>query len=129
MFVYKKDLKKHVETGEWKGKKTFTCKDTFRVTELQYIGKKIAYVRVLNEKTGKELEFGTPAKELQTLEKIENSVIDAAKKTVLLNEAKKKGVEIAQVLNRYGLERLDDMTVGQWMRAMNGLKKTQESNG
>lgn len=125
MFVLKKDLKTHKEAGEWQGKKKYTCNDVFKVTDIQYNGKKIVYVRILNLKTDKEIEFGTPAKEAREQEKIENSVIDDAKKTVLLNLAKEKGVELAKVLQRYGLECLDDMTLVQWMGAMNALNKTE----
>ena len=125
MFVLKKDLKTHKEAGEWQGKKKYTCNDVFKATDIQYDGRKIVYVRIKNLKTECELEFGMPIHEAKQQEKIENSVIDEAKKTVLMNLAKEKGVELAKVLNRYNLERLDDMTLVQWMGAMKGLEKTE----
>lgn len=125
MFVLKKDLKTHKEAGEWQGKKKYTCNDAFKVTDIQYDGRKIVYVRIKNLKTECELEFGMPVHEAKQQEKIENSVIDDAKKTDLMNLAKEKGVELAKVLNRYNLECLDDMTLAQWMGAMRSLEKTE----
>lgn len=53
-------------------------------------------------------------------------IIDNAKRTVLLNTAKAKGVEIGKVLERYGVNSVDEMTLDAWMKAMNALKKMKD---
>jgi hypothetical protein len=61
MNVYAKDLKTLKETnGRW------TCNDYFTVQNIQYSGRKICYVRIRNEKTGNDLEFGNTAKQEET---------------------------------------------------------------
>ena len=73
MFVLAKDLKT-LKDEDWNGKKTWKCKDTFIVTAIEYNGDKIAYVKILNEKTRNEIEFGQPVTEQAEQKKIENSV-------------------------------------------------------
>lgn len=120
MFVFKKDLKTLTEfQGRW------TCKDSFKVTAIEYSGRNIVYVKVLNLKTEKEIEFGTPVKEAEHQKKIEDSVIDAVKRKVLEDSAKAKSVDIAKILERYKLNSLDEMTMATWMKAMSSLNKTE----
>ena len=65
MFVFKKDLKT-LEESEWQGKKKWTCKDSFKVTEIEYDeSERIVLVKVLNLKTDKEIIFGAPAEEVK----------------------------------------------------------------
>ena len=52
IFVRPENLKTLEEkNGRW------TCRDRFKVTDIQYCGKKIASVTIQNEKTGKQLTF------------------------------------------------------------------------
>ena len=54
MFVRASDLKtlKDAGNGRW------TCRDSFTVTDIQYDGRKICFVQILNVKTGGLIEFG-----------------------------------------------------------------------
>lgn len=125
MFVFSKDLKS-LKKDDYNGKEKWTCNDSFKVTEIEYIGKKITYVEIINLKTNAYLVFGTPAKEKEKTDDIANSLIDEPKKNVLIETAKKKGVELSKVLERYSVNSVDEMTVGTWMKAMEALKKTKD---
>ena len=63
----------------------------------------------------------------QESEKVQKSLIDQPKKTVLINTIKKKGVEVEKVLDRYGLKSVDDMTMEEWMKAMKALEKMKDT--
>jgi hypothetical protein len=115
MFVFKKDLKTHKETGEFKGKKTYGCKDTFTVTEIQYSeDRKIVYVKVLNNKNGVVIEFGTPAVELSEQEKIAKQKIDGVKVQALLKRCESENVDVNKILNLYKVESIPDLTERQY---------------
>lgn len=75
MFVKAADLKSLKEAGNGR----WTCRDYFTVTDIQYDGRKIAFVQILNQKTGGLLEFGKrilreeqPRREEQPAEKPQN---------------------------------------------------------
>jgi hypothetical protein len=109
MFVFKKDLKTLEET-EWQGKKKYTCKDSFIVTDIQYIDRKIVYVKILNTKTNQEIEFGTPAQASVEQKKIENSVISEVKVKALLARCEKEGVDTQRILTLYKVNSLAELT-------------------
>jgi hypothetical protein len=109
MFVNKKDLQTLEEVQQGNFKK-WTCKDNFKVTDIQYIEEKIVYVKVLNLKTSKEIEFGTPAKALTENKKIENSVIDELKVKALVARCEKEGVAIDKILKLYKVSKLEELT-------------------
>ena len=54
MFVRASDLKtlKDAGSGRW------TCRDSFSVTDIEYDGRKICFVQILNQKTGGLIEYG-----------------------------------------------------------------------
>lgn len=54
LFVGSQDLKTlRQENGKWK------CNDFFEVADIQYHNRNICYVKILNKKTGRYIEFGT----------------------------------------------------------------------
>lgn len=59
-------------------------------------------------------------------EKIKKALIDQPKKTVLINTAKKKGVELVQIFERYGISSIDEMNMETWTKAMNALNKMND---
>lgn len=63
----------------------------------------------------------------QEEEKAKTALIDKPKKTVLINTAKHKGVELVKILERYNVSSIDEMTVEAWMKAMNVLKKMEDT--
>lgn len=109
MFVLKKDLKTF-EESEWQGKKKYSTKDTFIVTDIQYSGRKIVYVKVLNQKTNHEIEFGTPAQALAEEKKIESSKISEVKVAALKARCEADGVAIDKILSLYKVKALEDLT-------------------
>jgi hypothetical protein len=109
MFVFKNDLKKHEEyNGKW------TCKDTFKVTEIEYAEDKIVFVRILNTKTNNYIDFGQPAKDHAEQKKIEKSVISEVKLKALLARCEKDGVEPGKILALYKVSSLADLTEKQY---------------
>lgn len=109
MFVFKKDLKKHEEyNGKW------TCKDTFKVTEIEYAEDKIVFVRIQNTKTDNYIDFGQPANAHAEQKKIEKSVIPEVKLKALLARCEKEGVEPGKILTLYKVSSLADLTERQY---------------
>ncbi len=125
MFVGKADLKT-LKSSEWQGKTKWTCNDFFEVKEIEYVDRKIVYVKILNTKNGKEIEFGTPAQGIAEMQETLESKIDKAKLNVLVAEMKKKGIAEAKILERYKIDSLEDMTFEMWQKAMKGLEATPE---
>ena len=121
MWVNAFDLKTLAKEGN-----KWTCKDAFKVTQIEYVDRKIVYVEIQNMKTKAFIEYGTPAKEVKKTDDTANTLIDVAKKTVLIKTAKEKGVDLAKILERYKVNFVDEMTVGVWMKAMEALKKTKD---
>lgn len=113
MFVFAKDLKT-LESSEWQGKKKYTCRDSFIVTDIQYDGKKIVYVKVLNQKTNCEIEFGMPANVAKDQKKIENSKISEVKLKALLARCDSDKVDTGTILKLYKVNSLADLTEKQY---------------
>lgn len=109
MFVLKKDLKTLTEDrGKW------TCKDSFKVTEIQYIGRNICYVKIYNNKTGCEIEFGTPKTEAQKQEELEGKYINEVKVNALIARCKNEGVSTAKIEKLYKVKDLAELTEKQY---------------
>jgi len=113
MFVFKKDLKT-LEEYEYQGKKKWTCKDTFTVKEIEYMDGKIVYVKVLNEKTKNEIEFGQPATEEAAQKKVEKSKISEVKIKALLARCESDSVDTGTILRLYKVSSLADLTEKQF---------------
>lgn len=102
MFVSAKDLKtlQEVGKGNWK------CKDYFNVTEIEYVDKKIVYVKILNTKTNKEIEFGTPAKGKQYISEV--------KIKALVERCEKDAVPTDRIYKLYKVQRFGELTEKQY---------------
>ena len=108
MFVNKKDLGKHEnKNGKW------TCKDSFKVTAIEYIDEKIVYVKVMNLRTNKEIEFGTPAKALAENKKIENTVINEVKVKALEERCKNENMDVEFIVKHFKVTSLKELTEKQ----------------
>lgn len=126
MFVNKKDLQTLEEVQQGNFKK-WTCKDSFKVTDIQYIDEKIVYVKVLNLKTNNEIEFGIPAQEQQENKKIENSVIDELKVKALMARCDKEGVDVGKILKLYKVSSLADLTEKMYANINQHWEKVKEA--
>ena len=106
MFVFAKDLKtlKEQANGKW------TCKDFFTVVSVQYIGRKICFVAIRNEKTGKIIEFGQPAEQ----EQIKNEYAGDNHITALRNTIKKKELDEKTILEKMGIGDWKNLTKQQY---------------
>ena len=113
MFVLAKDLKT-LKDEEWQGKKKWTCKDSFTVTHIEYSGERIVYVRVLNQKTNCEIEFGQPAQVEAEQKKIENSKISEVKVKALLARCENDKVDTGTILKLYKVSSLADLSEKQY---------------
>lgn len=109
MRISKKDLQTLEEVQQGNFKK-WTCKDSFKVTDIQYIDDKIVYVKVLNLKTEKEIEFGTPAKAQEENKKIENLVIDEVKLIALVDRCANENVSTDKIKELYKVSSLAELT-------------------
>lgn len=109
MFVLKKDLKTLEEyNGKW------TCKDSFKVTEIEYSEEKIVFVKILNLKTNEYIEFGQPAQAHAEQKKIEKSVISEVKLKALIARCDKEGVDMGKIQTLYKVSSLADLTEKQY---------------
>lgn len=127
-FVYDED-QKLVATGHAYEKEgsTFINKTSYiENCETSAVGRALGMLGIgIDTSVASFEEVSNAIAQQEDQKKIENSVIDNAKKSVLLNLAKEKGVELSKVLKRYKLECLDEMTLAQWMGAMKSLEKTE----
>ncbi len=113
MFVFKKDLKTLEET-EWQGKKKYTCKDSFKVTDIQYENRRIVYVKILNLKTNCEIEFGTPTQALEEEKKIAKQTVSDVKVKALESRCQEDGVPVDKILSLYKVKALEELTEKQY---------------
>lgn len=128
MFVFKKDLKT-LDESEWQGKKRYTCKDSFVVTDIQYTGRKICYVKILNRKTNKEIEFGTPAQVAEEQKTIENSVISKVKVDALVARCNKENVDIEKLCAVYNVHSFADLTEKKYANINTFWEQVKEKCG
>ena len=110
MFVFGKDLKTHEknERGVW------TCKDSFKVEEIEYLNKEIVYVKILNLKTNNHIEFGSPAKVVTETKKIEISTISEIKSKALKERCSKENVPEQRILDLYKVSSIDALSEKQY---------------
>lgn len=118
MIVYKKDLSS-IEPKNGK----LTCKDTFEVTEIEYVNKKIVYVKILNQKTKSYIEFGTSKEEAKVVEEVKKSKPTEAHIKTIQALAEKKGYSEANICNLYEKKKFTDLTFEEWNDACNKLKE------
>ncbi len=109
MFVQPKDLKT-LKEEEWQGKKKYTCKDSFKVTEIEYQNDKIVYVKVLNLKTNNYIEFGMSTSESTEQKNTEKSKISEVKVKSLVARCENDAVDVNTILKLYKVASLEDLT-------------------
>lgn len=114
MFVNPKDLKKFKqdERGKW------VCKDYFRVTNIQYVGRRICYVAIRNESTGRIIEFGQPAE----YEKKKSDYVEKKYITAVRNTIKKKGLDEAEILNKHSMKDWNNVPAEKYNAIVTMLK-------
>ena len=70
-------------------------------------------------------EMHDPDAESYEVAPVEKYMVDENKVAVLVSKLKEKNVPIDKVLERYKVKSLMEMTVQQWMNAINSLEKTK----
>lgn len=118
MLVFKKNLKKLTEVnGKW------TCADRFSVKDIEYDGRKIAKVDVLNETTGEVLTFGEPVAETKKTEKVRKQKIGKDKGEALMSLLEKAGQDSKAFLKVFKVEKPEDLTEEQHLYIVQELAK------
>ena len=118
MLVSKKNLKKLTEVnGKW------TCTDRFSVKDIEYDGRKIAKVDVLNETTGEVLTFGEPVAETKKTEKVRKQKIGKDKGEALMSLLEKAGQDSKAFLKVFKVEKPEDLTEEQHLYIVQELAK------
>lgn len=110
-------------TIQKKGDK-YVASDHFTVKEIIYNDRKeIKAIVIVNSRNA--VVFSYDADKKQGLKQKVSGRIKAEQLLALENELKRTGVDIEDVLSRYGLDDLEQMTEDIYLLAMNGLKKTK----
>ena len=110
-------------TIQKKGDK-FVASDHFSVKEIIYNDRKeIKTIVIVNSRNA--VVFSYDADKKQGLKQKVSGRIKAEQLLALENELKRTGVDIEDVLSRYGLDDLEQMTEDIYLLAMNGLKKSK----
>jgi hypothetical protein len=125
MFVFKKDLKT-LEESEWQGKKKYTCKDSFKVTEIEYVNERIVYVKVLNLKTNAEIEFGTPAEAVKEEAAVAKTEVGNVKAAALHTRCKNEGVAPETLMKLYKVDSFEKLTEKQFKHIADNWEKLKE---
>ena len=111
MFVYKSDLKTFNASGD-----RYLCFDKFRVTDIQYDGRTIVKVSVLDENNQKVITFGESVKKAEKPK--EEQPVTQANIEALKKAADKKGMNISVVLAMAGVESLEGITPSEYNDAV-----------
>lgn len=135
MFVSKESLK-NLKKETYNGKDKWVCKDTFTVTEIKYDGKKIAYVKIVNDRNGVPSVFGvnpSPATvpvntvaEDKKPQDVSRLKISAAKANALIKKAESDGVEVSKIIALYKVAEIADMTEKQYKNCVDNWSKIKE---
>ena len=122
MFVFSKDLKTLKEDkGKW------TCKDSFKVQKIDYVDDKIVYVKIINLKSNKEIEFGTPGQAQKEINEVEKLVINEVKVKALEDRCKKDNVDINTIYKLYKVNELSELTEKQYANINQFWDKLKEA--
>lgn len=119
MWVKPNYLKKFEGSGD-----RYTCKDRFRVLDIEYSGRKITRVIISDDTSEQEIEFGEPATVAEKKEETLKKPIGKIKAKALAKKCEDKGVDLQKLFDRYNVEKLEDLTEEQHLRALKGLEKT-----
>lgn len=91
----------------------WTCKDSFKVDDIQYSGKIIIYVRVINLKTNAFIEFGQTLNATKQQNDIGKERIGQIKAEALMERCTADGICIDKVLSHFKIKTLSEMTEKQ----------------
>ena len=120
----KHKFKKHYENqGRW------ICLDRFRVTDIEYNGRKIVKVDVLNESTGELMTFSNQVEEKKKWEEVRNQKIGKVKGDALVSLLTKAGQSVDAFLQHFSVEDPADLTEEQHYIIVRGLEKRNGDQG
>lgn len=122
MFVNPKDL----STFKKEDNGRYTCRDYFTVKHIEYIEKKIVFVRIYNEKKKCDIEFGTPVENVKRQQSINSQCIEEKYVNTLIAMIDKAKVTAESVLDKYNVNTFNEMTFEQFNDAMGLLSKRVE---
>lgn len=114
IWVKASELKSHFESGKDNyGKPRFSTYDTFSVVDIQYIDRKICYVKIKDNSNGKEFEFGTPTEFKKKEEEVAKKTISKVKANALKKQLENDNVSIEKVCEHYKVDSLEKLTEKQ----------------
>ena len=107
---------KQDEKGKW------VCHDRFEVTDIQYTGRTISYVKIKNTKNGKTKAFGSQTDGIpeDPIDKASQKLI--TDKEAIILEGMLKPNQKEWVLAQFKLTNLSQLTSEQYAQVMNSLK-------
>jgi len=110
MFVRPSDLKTLKESGNGR----WTCRDYFTVTDIEYDGRKIAFVQILNGKTGGLIEFG---KRLQTEEQSKQIAAEQVEELLKIETEQTEPTFDRAFIEAHGAERITEREIERLTKA------------
>ena len=122
MFIYQADLKTFQKGSR---ENQYLCFDKFHVTDIQYDGKTIVQVSVMNDNNGKVSIFGQTPKvthATQAQRPPEEPPVSQANIEALKKAAERKGLDISMVLAMAGVHTLEGITPAEYNDAVAVLR-------
>lgn len=124
MFVKPGHLKKFTKTDDGR----YTCKDRFRVVGIEYDGRSIAKVDVLNETSGEVLTFGEPVAEARKTDEVKSRRIGEVKAAALEGMLKEAGADLAKFMEHFKVGSFADLTEEQHLWLVGEIQKKNGNN-
>ena len=103
-----------------------TCGYAGLNTDIEYNGRSIAKVDVLNEKTEEIITFGEPVAETEKTRDISNQAIGDIKAAALVKMLEKAGQDVQAFLDHFKVESASELTEAQHLVILKGLEKKGE---
>lgn len=122
-FIWINSCHCNIKENEYGGKKSYSCYDKFVVEAVKIENKKIVGLTIKNTTSGNVVFTygeGIPKQEEVKPDKIH---IDA-----LIKTAQVKGVAIDRLLKKYGIEKIEDISMAQYAECARGLNKMPDVN-
>lgn len=121
MFINPGKLKKFKEENG-----RYTCRDRFKVTDIEYSGRKIAKVDVMNLDTEEVITFGEPAEETAKTETVKNQKIGKVKGKAVEAMLKAAGQNPEAFLEYYKVSSFENLTEEQHLAIVRTLEWKQK---
>ena len=96
------------------------------MVDIEYAGRTISKVDVLNESTGAVITFGEPAAETKKTADISDQAIGDVKAAALVKTLEKAGQDVQAFLDHFKVKSAAELTEAQHLAILRGLEKKGE---